>query len=142
MFLRIEADKASTPIRVSVLAFLLERLCEGYPVLEEWLTLGRDIFHGGWESHREAIEVRPTEKVADGKPLEFASLLANRGFQRLSILMFGVLWTYKKMASTMTPAQDAEFRRHETGRVHERVLNQRLVLSSSKFPLLAGWWFR
>ncbi|CAK9038704.1 Uncharacterized protein SCF082_LOCUS22731, partial [Durusdinium trenchii] len=40
----------------------------------EWATLARDIFHGGWENHRGAIEARLTAKGKFGEPLTFGWL--------------------------------------------------------------------
>lgn len=91
----IEVDSA--PFEVSLLSFALERPCDGYPILEEWATLAQDIFHGGWENHRAPLEIRLTVKVKTGEPVVFASLLPSKGFSRLSVLLFGLLWTYTKL---------------------------------------------
>jgi len=100
--------QANGPFSASLLAFTLDKPADGYPILEDWSNLARDIYHSGWESHRGAIEIQLTSAGAPGQPLEFGSLTPSKGFGRVSALMFGVLWTYQNMSS-LNDVQKSDF---------------------------------
>lgn len=72
------------------------------------MSLARDIYHVGWENHRQPVEIRLSDQVVRGDPLAFGSLYPSKGFGRLSILMFGVLYTYKEL-QTMSEDQSQDF---------------------------------
>lgn len=85
--------------------------------------MARDIFHGGWENHRGAIEARLTAKGKFGEPLTFGSLTPSKGFGRLSVLMFGLLYTYQN-CQDMTSEEERDFaRRKSFGIKHITLLN-------------------
>jgi len=99
---------------VSLLCFALERPSDGFPILEEWASTARDIYHGGWENHRQPVEIRLTDKAVPGSALPFASLLPSKGFARLSILLFGLVWSYQNK-ETLSNDQHRDFDRHSGG---------------------------
>eukprot|EP00435_Cladocopium_sp_Y103_P018177 s4758_g4.t1 len=102
-------------VPVSLLCFALEEPIDGFPILEEWASTARDIFHGGWENHRQPVEIRLTEKAVAGSALSFASLLPSKGFARLSILLFGLAWSYQNKEK-LSNDQNKDFERHRGGK--------------------------
>ena len=90
----------------SLLAFSLERPCDGFPVLEDWNSLAQDLYHGGFESHQGSVEIRFAPDARSGEPISFASVAASKGHTRVSVLLFGLVYTYTKLKSMTTEEQN------------------------------------
>ena len=103
------------PFAVSLLSIALEKPEDGLPILEDWATTARDIYAIGFEGHRETIELRLHNKeMKKGDALGFACLLPNKGIGRISMLWFGLLWTWKKLSQDLTDDQTRDFGRPVT----------------------------
>lgn len=103
------------PFAVSILSIALEKPEDGLPILEDWASTARDIYAMGFEAHRETIELRLHNKeMKKGDALSFACLLPNKGIGRISMLWFGLLWTWKKLSQDLTDDQTRDFSRPVT----------------------------
>jgi len=85
---------------------------DGWPILDDWSTLAKDIFVNSYESHRESVELKIINRsLNNSDPLTPLCFEANKGSSRVSVLWFGVLWTYMKLSPTMTADMTSEFGR-------------------------------
>ena len=100
-----------TAFQVSLLTFRLSQPEDGYPIYEDWTCLAQDIFHAGYEDHRAVVEVYISASVAEEEPLGYGSLRPNKGFTRLSVLFFGLLYTYKELSQHMGEPEQDDFNR-------------------------------
>lgn len=94
-------------MHVPFLALSYRKPVEGLPPLQAWINTALDLFHLGYETWREPLECRLKPGQEPGKPLGFCSLQVTKGLGRLSIMYFGLLWTFfKKNELTMEETQD------------------------------------
>ena len=70
---------------------------DGWPCLADWLNTLRDIALCGFESHREATEIRPLKSELLGQRLVPLSITPAKGWGRLSCVWFCLLYTYMKL---------------------------------------------
>lgn len=92
------------------MAITLRKPEDNLPILEDWVTTARDIFAQGFEGHREIVELKLAKELAMGEPLKHGCFQPSKGFGRVSMLWFGVLWTWKKFGD-MTATQSSDFLR-------------------------------
>ena len=57
------------------------------------------------------VELKLFQDMKRDQPLTHGCLQPNKGFGRLSMLWFGVLWTWKKLSHDMNSAQISDFQR-------------------------------
>ena len=84
-------------VSVPLLAMRFEMPVDGFPLYHSWLSTCKGIYMSGFESHREIMEVKWANGqgcVPDGSPISFSSVEAVKGIGRVSIILFGVVWTY------------------------------------------------
>lgn len=62
---------------------------DGIPLYPTWRNLASDIFGAGYEPLREPMEVRIRLSTS-----EFGSLQCTKGLGRLSVILYGALWTF------------------------------------------------
>lgn len=67
---------------------------DGYPIYTDWLNNLRDIAFTGFESHREATEVRPLPGQELGKRLGALGITPSKGWGRISCVWFCLLGFY------------------------------------------------
>ncbi|CAK9000312.1 Midasin (Dynein-related AAA-ATPase MDN1) (MIDAS-containing protein) [Durusdinium trenchii] len=96
---------------VPFLAMTLLKPSDGFPLLQDWLTIATDIFHQGFEGWRECVEVRCLDGSSLGKPLQYACLTPTKGITRSSIIMFGILFTFYNFKDKMTDEEVNDFSR-------------------------------
>ena len=96
---------------VPFLAMTLLKPSDGFPLLQDWLTIATDIFHQGFEGWRECVEVRCLNGSSLGKPLQYACLTPTKGITRSSIIMFGILFTFYNFKDKMTDEEVNDFSR-------------------------------
>lgn len=85
---------------------------DGWPILEEWACLAKDIFANKYEGFRESVEIKiRNHDIGVGSDLTNFCFEANKGGSRISVLWFGVLWTYLKLKPTLTADMTTEFGR-------------------------------
>ena len=65
----------------------------------------------GFESWREVMEAKTSENIHDGSKLKFGSMYVTKGLGRLSIILFGIVWTYCKLRDAMSDEMQTDFRR-------------------------------
>ena len=97
-----------------MLSFWFNLPSDGLPVLRDWLLTAEGVYFSEYESWREPFETESKTGDLldlDGKPLSFASLLATKGCGRMSVIMFGLIFTYLRLKDTMEPAQKEDFAR-------------------------------
>ena len=83
---------------------------DGWPILDDWAALAKDIFVNNYESHRESVELKiKNQSLNHGDPLVPLCFEANKGSSRISVLWFGLLWTYLKLSPTMNADMTSEF---------------------------------
>lgn len=89
------------------LCFAYEVPADGVPHLASWMSVASDIFFGGFEGHREAIEV----KVLPPQPGQFPQVTPIKGCGRTSILLFALVWTYIEWKDDLNNAELEDFKR-------------------------------
>lgn len=110
-------------LEMPFLAFNYKHPSDGLPLLQEWLNTAQDIFSLGYEGMREPMEITV---AGDGAP-GFASANVSKGLGRISILWFGVLFTYFKLRESMSDEMKADFKRWEGGdNLHRLLRNKNL----------------
>ena len=77
--------------------------------MSEWLQHATSIWSCGYEAFRENIEIRVWNDDALGHPLDIGKVTPVKGFGRVSILMFGIIWTYVNKEA-LTPDAEADFK--------------------------------
>ena len=93
-----KASSESTPFQVPITSFLLSKPEDDFPVMTEWRVHAESIFKMGFEAGRESVEVKVTDAKYLGRSLDVGALAPAKGFGRISILLFGILWTYHQEA--------------------------------------------
>ena len=107
----------TTPFSLSLLCLGVSKPEDGWPILEEWAAVAKDIFANTYEAHREPVELKMVgNPLNPGDDLKCGCFEANKGASRVSILWFGVLWTYMNMKNIMNEEMSREFDRLVLGR--------------------------
>ena len=96
----IQDDAEGCQVDVPLLAIWYTRPADGLPLLQDWLNTALDVFHAGYEGMREPMEVRMRGDREKGQ-LDFGTILVSKGLGRLSIILFGILFTYLKLKDQM-----------------------------------------
>lgn len=99
-------DGDSSIVQLPFLCFTYHQPSDGLPLIQEWLNTAQDIYHGGYEATREPMEV-----VATDESLAFGTVSVSKGLGRMSILWFGVLFSYFKLKDGMLDDVKADFKR-------------------------------
>ena len=107
-----EADSQRMVFQVPLTTFLLQEPEDSYPCYQEWQVHATSIFTTAFEPWRENIEVKVWEDSTLGQPLSFGSLGPAKGFGRLSILFFGVLYTYLEMQKKWDAETETAFQKY------------------------------
>ena len=132
---RLLSEAASDElVSIPLLAFLYTRPVDGLPLLHSWLATGKDIWFRGYESWREIVEVQPAAESDPDTPYSFGSVGLVKGMGRISMLLFGLLWTYLKLRDSMTEEMQIDFIRHSPA----LPLIKRVALGSLRFHNLSG----
>ena len=93
-----------------LLGLCYRRPTEGLPLLQDWVSNARDIFTHGYEGHRESIEVRHSSDMWP-EVLEYGSTIPVKGLGKVSILFFGLVFTYLRLRDSLTEAELQDFKR-------------------------------
>ena len=96
---------------IPVLALQYQLPVDGLPLLQDWVSNASDIYHHGFEAARESIEVRIMGSDTWPNVLQFGSLVPVKGLGKVSILFFGIVYTYIKLRETMTDDEGQDFQR-------------------------------
>lgn len=84
---------------------------EGLPVFTDWIRTANDIWYNGYEVCRDNVEARPQSTALLGGPMQLSSLVPTKGITRVSIIMFGLVYTYQNLQKEMTDSVKADFAR-------------------------------
>ena len=95
---------------VPLLAFRAKVPADGLPIYADWISTATSIWSIGFESWREAVEVKPCQPSLIGKPLEFQSIECTKGSGRVSVLLFTVTCCYLDLQKNLSVEELAEFR--------------------------------
>ena len=106
-----QEQKSGTSLTIPVLALQYQLPVDGLPLLQDWISNASDIYHHGFEAAREAIEVRIMGSDTLPTLLDFGSLVPVKGLGKISILFFGIVYTYVKLRDTMTDEEQKDFQR-------------------------------
>ena len=90
-----EAGTEKIPFQVPLLCFGMVAPVDGYPCLADWLNNLKDILNTGFESHREATEIRPLAEDLLGRPMTPFCVTPSKGWGRISCIWFAILHTFK-----------------------------------------------
>lgn len=93
-----------------LLALCYRRPSEGLPLLQDWVSNARDIFSHGYERHRESIEVRHSSDMWP-EVVDYGSVIPVKGLGKISMLLFGLVFTYVNMRDSLTEAELGDFLR-------------------------------
>ena len=100
-------------LRLPVLSLHFRTPSDGLPLLQSWLETAHDIFTSGFEGWREPIEVVCRETSQLGHEVKFAAVLPTKGLGRVSILLFGILYTFLELKDKVTSDElRNDFKRH------------------------------
>ena len=88
----VASDKIET-LSIPLDAFVLERPAIGEDLIDlppriQWMNTLRDICFQGYDTMREAIQVKLANPEARGRPLAIGSVVPVKGFTRISVIMF------------------------------------------------------
>lgn len=100
-------------IDVPVLAFKFKQPVDGLPLFHHWLSTAKGLYIEGYEALRELPEVT-TEVVLMGRYMDYHTVSTVKGVGRLSIILFGITWTYLNK-DTMDSEAKTDFVRHKWG---------------------------
>lgn len=82
-------------IDIPLLSILFRVPVDGLPIYLTWLSTAKDLFHAGFECWREVIEVKAIEDpFPSNKPMDFRTVMPVKGLGRISMILWGVYWTY------------------------------------------------
>ena len=79
---------------------------DGLPHMSYWQNNASDIYNIGFEAHREALEVTPRQNAPKDA---MAKYIVTKGLGRVSIVMFGLAWTFLNIAQNMTEEVEKDF---------------------------------
>lgn len=96
---------------IPILAFIYQLPPDGLPLLHSWLQTARDIWFRGYESWRELFETKASAAAEPGAPYTLGSVTCVKGMGRLSIIIYGLVYTYVKMRDGMSPEAQLDFTR-------------------------------
>ena len=97
-------------MRLPLLAFAFKLPSDGLPVLNDWISHAQSIWTQGYECW-ESLEFKPLSRQDGGKPMAFGCLECVKGIGRISILLFGALYTYIHFKNAMTADEMLDFKR-------------------------------
>ena len=103
-----QAPQEGKTFELPLLALCYRRPTEGLPLLQDWVSNARDIFHHGFEAHRESIEVRHSLDMWP-EVVEYGSVLPVKGLGKISMVLFGLVFTYVNLRSFLTEAELGDF---------------------------------
>ena len=84
-----------------ITSFGLQLPEDGLPILPDWLATAANLFSLGYESWREVVEVKEMGP-------DFGTVLPSKGFTRISIILFGLSYTFKSLQKQFGNADDPE----------------------------------
>lgn len=96
-------------MNISIFAFCASYPTDGLPCLADWMTHAVSIWITGFESWREAIEIKPLPIAEAKKPLVFGSLEAAKGKGRMSIILFTIVYSYLKLKNNLSDPELQDF---------------------------------
>ena len=99
-------DVSGTVFQLPILGMFYQLPADGLPHFWQWYNTASDLFHMGYESNREPMEVRKRDVGT-----HMAKVQPVKGLGRCSIIYFGVLFTYLEMRNDLSPEELADFRR-------------------------------
>ena len=103
-------------IDVPIMAFFFrEPPVDGLPLFHHWLSTAKGLYIEGYEGLREIPEVSPIEMDLMGNLLGYHNVSAVKGIGRMSIILFGIAWTYLNK-DTMDDEVKVDFLRHTMGK--------------------------
>ena len=78
---------------IPLLAIYFLPPADGLPLFHAWLVTAKDVWHRGYEGHREILEIRLNDRV-DLVDHGFRSFIPTKGLGRVSCILWAVLWSY------------------------------------------------
>ena len=90
---------------VSLTAVANDMPADGIPMFQTWKSLALGIYWQGYNSLREPLECRERDPTASHWQLQ-----CTKGLGRLSVILFGVFWTFLHKEDVKDPVM-ADFRR-------------------------------
>ena len=78
---------------IPLLAIYFLPPADGLPLFHAWLVTAKDVWHRGYEGHREILEIRLNDRV-DLLDHGFRSFIPTKGLGRVSCILWAVLWSY------------------------------------------------
>lgn len=76
------------------MALNFQKPVDGLPIFHNWVSTAQDIFNRGFENWREIMEAKVADGAEPGNPMNFMTVVPVKGLGRVSILLWGVMWTY------------------------------------------------
>lgn len=101
-------------VDVPLMALTFQEPVDGLPLFHAWLGTAKGIYMEGFEL-REIIEVQTVGDLGtlSDQPMTFNGITAVKGLGRVSVILFGVIWTYMNKDSLDAETQ-SDFCRQET----------------------------
>lgn len=76
----------------------------------DWISHALSIWACGYEGWREALEFKPVDPSLHGAQMNYQSVEVTKGFGRITILWFTVLYTYQKLYKSFTEEELEQFK--------------------------------
>ncbi|CAE7697005.1 unnamed protein product [Symbiodinium sp. CCMP2592] len=102
------ADKTSTVFQTPILSFGYKKPTDGWPILGDWVGHATSIYTNGYESWRETVELKVVSDASLGQPMSWGCVLPAKGFGRISVLLFGIIYSYSEMHGKPHWSDDVE----------------------------------
>ena len=79
---------------------------DGLPMLTGWMSTAQSIWGIKYEAWREPFEFKAVDGGPQGgQPLDWASLEVVKGFGRMSVLLFSLLYSYINFKNQLSPEE-------------------------------------
>ena len=104
-----EAETRQAAFQVPVTAIKLSSPRDGLPILEDWKATACNIYGLGFEAWRETVELKGSG--LEGQAMGIAGVEVAKGFTRMSILLFGIVWSYVTLKDDWDKAVEEDFKK-------------------------------
>lgn len=102
------SNESAFPLPLLVLCY--QRPSDGLPLLQDWRSNALDIYSNGFESFRESVEIRFSRDPLPDR-FGYGDGIPVKGLGKVSILFFGLLFTYLQLRDSLTPEEMNDFTR-------------------------------